>query len=139
MELNWLDILLLVILGITVIIGAVKGFIRQVVGLAAVIVGLLLALRYYEEGARAFGFISSETLSQLLGFWLIFFGVLLLGWLVNRLLAKAAKGPLKSMNHFLGAGLGFVKGLLICGVVVFGLIVFPVDEKALKASRLAPY
>ena len=54
---NWLDILLLVILAIAIIIGAIRGFIRQIIGLCAVIVGLILAIKYYSYGSQIFAFI----------------------------------------------------------------------------------
>ncbi len=139
MVLNWLDIVLLVIIVVTLIIGAVKGLIRQVIGMLAVIVGLILAIKYYEHGAELFVFISDEILSHLMGFFLIFLGTLLVGWLINRFFAKAIKGPFRSLNHLLGAGLGFFKGIIICGVIVFGFLVFPVSTKALDDSLLAPY
>lgn len=139
MGMNWLDILLVAILVLTVIIGAVKGLLRQIIGIMAVIIGLLLAIKYYPWGAEIFGFISNQVLAHLLGFFLIFIAVLCLGWVINILLTKAVRGPLKSMNHLLGAGLGLAKGLLICGVVVFGLLVFPVNTRALEESRFSPY
>lgn len=139
MVFNWLDIVLMVVVIITVIIGAIKGLIRQIIGILAVVLGLILAIKYYAHGAELFVFISDEVLSHLMGFFLIFLGAILVGWLINRFFAKAMKGPFKSLNHFLGAGLGFLKGILICGVVVFGFLVFPVSTKALDDSLLAPY
>lgn len=139
MVFNWLDIVLLVIIVITVVIGAIKGLIRQVIGILAVVLGLILAIKYYVYGAELFLFISDEVFSHLMGFFLIFLGTLLVGWLINRFVAKAIKGPFRSLNHLLGAGLGFIKGILICGVIVFGFLVFPVSTKALDDSLLAPY
>jgi membrane protein required for colicin V production len=139
MVFNWLDILLLVIIAITVVIGAIRGFVRQIIGLLAVIIGLVLAIRYYPYGAEVFTFVRNEVLAQLLGFFLVFAVVLCVGWVINILLAKAVRGPFRSMNHFLGAGLGLIKGILICGVVVFGLFVFPVNTRIVKESQLAPY
>jgi len=43
------------------------------------------------------------------------------------------------MNRLLGAGLGLIKGVIICAVVVFGFLVFPVNAKALEKSQLTPY
>jgi uncharacterized membrane protein required for colicin V production len=43
------------------------------------------------------------------------------------------------INHVLGGALGFLEGLIICGVVVFALLVFPVKIKVVSESRLAPY
>jgi membrane protein required for colicin V production len=139
MGFNWLDILLLVIIAITVIIGAIRGFIRQIIGLVAVILGLILAIKYYSYGSKIFAFIHNDVLAQLLGFFLIFLAVLCLGLTINILLAKAVKGPFKALNRLLGAGFGLIKGVLICCVVVFGFLIFPVNAKALEESQLTPY
>lgn len=139
MVFNWLDILLFVILAVTIIIGAIRGFIRQVVGLLAVVVGLVLAVKYYPYGSNIFMFIRNDVVAQLLGFFLIFVAVLCAGWIINMLLAKAVKGPFKSLNRLLGAGFGLIKGVIICCAVVFGLLVFPVSAKALEESQLSPY
>lgn len=139
MVFNWLDILLLVIIVITVIIGAIRGFLRQIIGILAVVIGLIIAIKYYPIGSKVFTFVRNDVLAQLLGFFLIFIIVLCVGWVINILLAKAVRGPLKSLNHFMGAGLGLIKGILICCVVVFGLLVFPVNTQALEESQLTPY
>ena len=139
MMFNWFDILLLVIIAITVIIGAIRGFVRQIIGLLAVILGLILAIKFYPYGKDVFTFLRNEVLAQLLGFFLIFVVVLTIGWLINILLAKAVRGPFKSMNHFMGAGFGLLKGILICVVVVFGFLVFPVNTRVLEESILTPY
>ena len=34
---------------------------------------------------------------------------------------------------------GLLKGILICGVVVFALMVFPVNKRVLVESQIAPY
>jgi membrane protein required for colicin V production len=136
---NWLDILLLVIIAITVIIGAIRGFVRQIIGLLAVILGLILAIKYYPYGKDVFTFLRNEVLAQLLGFFLIFVIVLSVGWVINILLAKAIRGPFKSLNHFMGAGLGLIKGILISVIVVFGFLVFPVNTRILEESTLTPY
>jgi membrane protein required for colicin V production len=139
MVFNWFDILLLVVIAISIIIGAIRGFVRQIVGLFAVIVGLILAIKFYSYGAKIFTFIRNDVLAQLLGFFLIFVVVLCLGWTINILLAKAIRGPFKSLNRLLGAGFGFIKGVLICCVIVFGFLIFPVNTQALEESELAPY
>ena len=49
------------------------------------------------------------------------------------------RGPLKFVNHTLGAALGLLEGILICGVLVLAQMIFPVDRAALEKSALAPY
>lgn len=137
---NWLDIVLFIVIGVTLVFGIIKGLVRQIIGILAVIVGLILALVYYPYIAYLFGrVISSQVLSHFLGFVSIFLAVLCLGGIISWLVSKMIKGPLKFMNHFLGGGLGLIKGILICGVFVFALLIFPVNVKALENSFVAPY
>ncbi len=137
---NWLDIVLFIVIGVTLLFGIIKGLVRQIIGILAVIAGLILALVYYPYIAFLFGrMISSQVLSHFLGFVSIFLAVLCLGGIISWLVSKMIKGPLKFMNHFLGGGLGLIKGILICGVFVFALLIFPVNVKALENSFVAPY
>jgi len=136
---NWLDIVLLVILAVASIFGVVKGLVRQVFGFLSVILGLIFALSFYSQMAWLYQrFISSEILAQFLGFLTVFLVVLCLGWASSNLLSKMIKGPLKLLNKVLGGCLGFLVGILICSVVIYALMVFPVSEKTLKDSQLSP-
>lgn len=137
---NWLDMILLFILAITLVVGIIKGLVRQLVGILAVIIGLILGLAFYAQVGTAFRpLVATDSIAHFLGFLTIFFLVLLVGWLVSRLFAKVMKGPFKFINHLLGGGLGIIKGVLICGVLVFAMLLFPVNFKALRTSTLAPY
>ena len=140
MNFNWVDLILLVILGLTVLFGVMRGFVRQIIGILAVIVGLILAVNYYLVVSDFFSrWISSSTLSNFVAFIGIFIAVLCLGGILSFIFSKVIRGPLKFVNHALGGGLGLLKGLLICGVIVFAMLVFPFKEDALKQSFLAPY
>lgn len=139
MSFNWLDIVLLVIIAIAVIAGISKGLVRQFVGILAVVIGLILALMYHPFTAEFFSsFVSQTALAQFLGFLVIFFGALAVGWLVSAWLSKMMEGPFKFLNHVLGGVFGLLKGTLICGVLLFAMLVFPVNTRALHSSRLAP-
>jgi membrane protein required for colicin V production len=136
---NWIDVILISILALTTILGVVKGLVKQIFGLLAVIIGLILALGFYSQVSSLYlRFISNEVLAHFLGFLTIFLIVLCLGWVSSYTLSKFIKGPLRFLNNILGGGLGLLKGILICGVVVFALLVFPISKKALKESALSP-
>jgi len=136
---NWLDIILLVILILTAIVGIFKGLVKQVIGLVAVILGLILASLYYERAAGIFEtFIKNILLSNFLGFLLIFVVVLIAGAVIGHLITKVMKGPLALVNRLFGGVFGAVKGVLICGILVFALFSFQVAMPALKTSVLAP-
>lgn len=140
MSFNWLDIVLLGVMLITVILGLVKGLIREIVGLASVIVGLVLAGQYYENLAALMRpLFPSQMLDSFVSFLIIFFTVVILGWVVAGLLSHWTKGPFKFLNHLLGGAVGFLKGILVCGVVVLALLVFSMEREAVVKSRLANY
>jgi len=136
---NWIDVILISVLALTSILGVIKGLVKQVFGLLAGIIGLILALGFYSQVSWIYlRFVSNEVLANFLGFLTIFLAVLCLGWVSSYCLSKFIKGPLKLLNNILGGGLGLLKGILICGVVVFALLVFPISKKALKESVLSP-
>jgi membrane protein required for colicin V production len=137
---NWLDIVLIVILLVSFILGLIKGFVKQIVGIAAVVVGLILAAVYYQSFSRVLirAFVS-EQWSHLIAFLIIFLAVLVVGSLIGFLLSKLMIGPLKLLDRFFGGVLGIIKGVLICGVIVMAMLIFPVDKQGLMRSSVAPY
>lgn len=138
-HLNWLDSVLLIILLVTFIIGLVKGFVRQIIGILAVVAGIILASRYYGWLSwQLFHRIESDFWRNGLSFLIIFFGVVLLGWLIGFLLSKLMKGTLSLANHLLGGALGLLKGVLIGAVIIFAMLSFDFQKQAVIGSRLAP-
>ncbi len=136
---NWLDYVLLAIILVTVVMGIVKGLIRQVIGLVAVIAGLVLAVVYYDQTSHVFmTFVKNQLVSNFLGFLLIFFIVLAAGAILGHLLTKAMVGPLAFANRLFGAVFGLVKAVLICGILVFALVSFDMARPAIETSVLAP-
>ena len=140
MQLNWVDITMIVVLSLALIIGLIKGFIRQLIGIVAVIAGLVLAIVYYPYAAELYlQFVSRNLLAQFLGFLTILIIVMTVGWLISMILSKVIKGPLRLLNHVIGGALGMMKGVLICGAFIFAMFVFSIRGEALKESVLAPY
>jgi len=136
---NWLDIVLAVLLLVTAVWGVVRGLVRQAIGIAAVIAGLILASRYYREASTPFRrLMDNELLAHFLGFVVLFLVVLAAGALVGFLLTKAMKGPLALVNRLFGGALGLAKGVLLGGIAVFALLTFDIERRALESSKLAP-
>ncbi|MFQ6082036.1 MAG: CvpA family protein [Candidatus Aminicenantia bacterium] len=143
MPFNWFDYILIAILLGSFIFGLIKGLIRQVIGISAIIIGLILAIYFYKVAAELlFSFISNKIVSYLLGFLVIFLAILIIGLITSFVLSKLIRGPLKTINHFLGGLFGLIRGALICMVIVFLLLIFPfsqVNQKVLSKSKLTPY
>jgi membrane protein required for colicin V production len=137
---NWLDIILIVIMVLAAIMGIFKGLVKQVIGLVAVVAGLVLACLYYTGASGLFEtFIKNQLLDNFLGFLLIFVAVLIAGGILGHLITKVMKGPLALVNRLFGGVFGAIKGVLICGILVFALFTFQVAKPALETSVLAPF
>ncbi len=137
---TWLDLLLCGILVAALVVGLIKGLIREVLGLVAVVLGLILAGQYYENLAAVLrSIIVNREVDYFISFLLIFVVVVTIGWILGGFMSRAAKGPLKFFNHVLGGAFGILKGFVICGVVVLALVVFSVERPTVVRSWIAPY
>jgi membrane protein required for colicin V production len=131
---NWLDITLLCLAGIGFTKGLFDGVIKQVVSLAALVIGIFFCakvaawLRVYIIG---WGFPEQgvTVLSYILGFLLIVGILLLAGEVMHRVVGKT---PLSILNH-LGGGLF---GLLL--MLLFLSLLFNTLEIVDRGSVLMP-
>src|SRR5580658_8201857 len=149
---NWLDYVLLAILLFSVYMSARKGFSREIIGLAAALLALVLGMWFYGlAGSFLIPYVSSDRVANLIGFLLVVFGVMLfgsmLGWIVSRFLRTVG---LSFFDRLLGAGFGLVRGLLIAVSLLTAYMAFgpQVDSKTVSAgsvdkavlnSRIAPW
>jgi membrane protein required for colicin V production len=149
---NWLDYLLLAILLVSVAMSARKGFSREIIGLAAALLALVLGMWFYGlAGAFLIPYVSSARVANLFGFLLVVFAVLIfggmLGWIVSRFLRTIG---LSFFDRLLGAGFGLVRGLIVAIALLTAYTAFgsEVDSKTVSAdsvdkavlnSRIAPY
>ncbi len=140
---NWLDYLLAMVLAASVLAGILKGFARSLVGLIAVVAGLLCGLWFYGVvGAFFYDYLSSRQLAHFVGFALIFIGIVLLGSLAAILLARLLKwAKLSWLDRLMGAAFGLVRGALIGAVLVLAIMAFAPKPppRSVVNSRLAPY
>lgn len=140
---NWLDIVLIAILAISVIGGILKGFAKLVIGLIAAIAGFLCGLWFYgAAGGWLRPYVSYPGLANFIGFVLIFAGVLLAGALLGALLSKVLKwAGLSWADRTLGALCGAVRGVVLAIALVLALMAFSrrPPPQAVVNSRFAPY
>jgi membrane protein required for colicin V production len=137
-----LDTVLVAVILLCGVLGVYWGFIRQVLSVAGLIAGLVLASRY---GGRVSdwlsSFITSETVVQALGFLIVLVAVSatvsLLATLLRRFVGLLFLGWL---DHLIGGVLGLLQGALLCTVILLVAAVFPTDlfANALADSRVAP-
>lgn len=120
MRMAWVDLVLVGIVLLSVLWGALRGFIREALSLATWVAAFVLALGYGPEFAEALKpNISSEPLRLLAGYAVPFFGVLLVGGLLTWVIGMAVRGAgLGAVDRMLGSGFGLVRGGLIVLILV---------------------
>ncbi len=141
---NWLDIVLLLILAWSIAASLRAGLTREILGLASVVLALVLGLWCYgTAGSYLAPYVSSRSLANLLGFFVVFAGVMLAGSLASFILGKFLKVTgLSIVDHALGAAFGVVRGMLIAIVLIMGIMAFSPGGRAPASvvhSRFAPY
>jgi membrane protein required for colicin V production len=140
---NWFDVVLLVIIFASFVSGLKTGLARVVLHLMATIVGLIAGFWCYGLVAEKIStYISSPLAANILGFSVIFVGVMLLGSLLGLLAARLfSLIGLGWLDHLLGGLAGLVRGAVIVAAVVAVLLAFtPLPASAfLTESRVLPY
>lgn len=143
MDLNAFDLLLLILVGLLVLLGLLKGLARLAIGCAALVMAFLLAARFHETAAEAvLGVLDMpEAAANLVGWLGIFLGTMLAGALAARLMRSLLKAAmLGPADRLAGAAAGFVAALLAAGIVILPLVAWvPTGERLLRDSVLAPY
>lgn len=144
---NWLDIVLVIILGTSTVMSARKGFSREIIGLAATAFALVLGCWFYGTAGSFFlPYISSPRAADFIGFLVVFVGVMivgaLFGWIVSRFLRTIG---LSFFDRLLGAAFGLLRGALIAmalltAFLAFGPFIEPgTTPSGVLHSRIAPY
>lgn len=139
--LNVLDIIFLVIIGISMLLGMIKGFIRELFSLVFLIIAGVLAFLFYQDvGNSLMKLLKNKDAANFAGFIIIFAGVLIVGAFITYAIRKIFTfGPLKAVDRILGGVFGLVRGILLSAVIVVILLAFPVQDDLLVKSKIAPY
>ncbi|MES3008103.1 MAG: CvpA family protein [Pseudomonadota bacterium] len=138
---HWVDLTILLITAVSCLFGLWRGFVREVLSLLAWIAALLLARVYSEDLAPVLGsWIDGAAMRQVFAFALLFIATLLLGALVNFLVAKLIDvSGLKLTDRLLGGLFGIARGVVIVMVFVYFGGNFFATEPWWQASRFIPY
>jgi membrane protein required for colicin V production len=136
---NWLDIVLIVAIGLTTFIGLRKGIIKMALTLAGLVLGIFLAGRYYLPFSEHLTLISSPTWAKVAAFAIIFIGVMVVAAILARLLERAASVIMLGWaNRLVGAIIGFVVGAMFCGAVLAIWVKYLGVSGAIADSNIAP-
>ncbi len=124
---NWLDIVIVLVIAFFASTAFRAGLIREVVTLASVVVGVVIAGIFYDDLARdVLTFIDDRKTALVVGFLVLLGAVYLAGQLVAVMLKQAAALLfLGWADHAGGALFGLIKGLIVVEVLLILLVTFP--------------
>lgn len=137
---NTIDYIFLVIVGLSMIYSIIKGFVREIFSIVGIIAGLVLAGVGYAKFSQALlPILHNKTASTIASFVVIFIAIaatiITVGIFIERLV-KFVK--LNWINRTIGGLFGFLKGILIFGIICLVILTFvPKGSDWLKGSAFA--
>jgi len=139
---SWADWVILGVIGLSVLVSLLRGFVREALSLAVWILAFWAAFSFAEPGAGWLErFVELPSARLTLAFALIFLVALAVGGIVTFLVGQLVdKTGLTGTDRMVGMVFGAVRGLALVTVMVMlaGLTPFPRDPWW-QSSRLLPF
>lgn len=138
---NALDVSFLILIGISVIYSFIRGLVREIFSLLAIILGFLGASYGYAILAVWLKkWVENETLALVLGFAILFLAIAFSLSLAGKLLSNFIKSMDLSWADRVGGGaFGLLKAILLIAVIILVLTAFlPAKSKILRESVISP-
>lgn len=128
----WVDYFLLAIVAISSLLSLWRGFFKEALSVITWVVALSIAILYFKPmGDLLSGFINSPTVRNISGFALLFISVLILGGILNYLVAQlVSKTGLTATDRILGVVFGLLRGVVIGALIIMlaGLTSLPQEQ-----------
>ncbi len=141
---SWPDLVVLAILLVSALIGLMRGFVREALGLCAWIGAALLAIRLYPQALPlSRRLIGDDTVADPIAFLVVFAVLLIAFLLIAAALGGLVRGSLLGgLDRIVGFGFGLLRGfavLVIAYLVVVPLLPVAGWSATLRQSRSLPY
>jgi membrane protein required for colicin V production len=141
---NILDLSLMALLIFFLVRALMRGFVREIMGLAGVVTAVVVSAMAYEPLGR---FLANLAGSKSLWWDVAAFGIILviififftyLGLAISRLVNA---GPFSGLDRLAGAAVGLIKGVLVCYILLhIVVLVIPFKmPRMLEGSFMTPY
>lgn len=116
----WVDWCLLAALAVSILIGVIRGFTREVLGLATWIVAIAAALLLAPAAAvHLEPHIAVPSIRIASAYGLVFLTGLVLGAIVTGLVSLLVrKSPLSGVDRVVGGGFGALRGVMLAAILV---------------------
>ncbi|MBL4820484.1 MAG: CvpA family protein [Gammaproteobacteria bacterium] len=138
---NWVDIVIIAVVGISSIFGLWRGLVKEVFSLVTWVAALIVARVYSTSLAPLFtGIFDGETTRYVAAFTLLFIITIMVGAMINHLLSRLLSvAGLKFTDRLLGGIFGIARGGIIVMMFVFVLSGLLSTNITWQQSRLIPY
>lgn len=118
-EMNNIDYGIIAAIGISVLMGILRGFVREAMSLVTWITAIIVAVLYSEPVSVYFTAISLAPVRLLLAFILLVLLTLIIGGLISHLVSKLMQSTGFSVtDRIMGSLFGFARGAVIVAMVI---------------------
>ena len=119
MQYQWVDIILIIIIGLSAITGLLRGFIKEFIALGVWIVAVWAGYNYSGVvNPYLQPYIQDQTIRTIIGFVVVVLGVLIAGGIANFVIGLFLRGSgLGAMDKVLGGIFGFARGVFILSLI----------------------
>lgn len=140
---EWIDWVILVVIGISASISLLRGFVREALSLAGWILAFFVAKGFYVEFSSLLtSYIETPSLRYGASWGALFIITLTVTGLINYIIGQLVeKAGLSGMDRVMGMAFGALRGVLVIAVAVISLKAFtPVEQdKWWQQSQLIPH
>jgi membrane protein required for colicin V production len=139
---NNIDYVILAVILVSTLISLLRGFFKELISLGVWVVGLFIAIKYFRDVSTIFApYIKNEPLLAVVSFATILILILIFGMLLNFCLSLLIeKTGLSGTDRILGMAFGFLRGVLLVGVVLLMVSTTSfVEDHWWKQSILIPH
>lgn len=141
MEWVWVDYVVLGLLGISALLGLMRGFVREFLSLIAWVAAVWVAVHYSGMLAdRLAPFIDPVPLRKAAAFCIVLFAGLIVGAIIGAVVGSlVSSAGLSGTDRIVGLLFGLLRGALVVAVLVLVAGLTPAPQSSWwKASKLIP-
>lgn len=120
MNLHWVDYAILFIVGLSMMTGLIRGFVRELIALCIWVSAIWIGYHYSSEVSPYLrSYLEDNMLRQIASFVLLMLGTVLVGSILSSILSFIlSRSPLKGTDRLLGMAFGFVRGTFIVALLI---------------------
>lgn len=137
---NWIDYTVVTVLFFFAMAGLFNGPVTQLIKIVCVVISFFVAFIFFDILSNILQRVFTSSMSNLLSYFVIFGVAFIITHIVTDIIKKILRGWDMGFGlRLFGALLGGISGLVFCGAVIFGVLLFsskPTIEKV-NTSKIA--